>query len=334
MGKLDRIIVFFLIFAPMERNNENTLHLDMVPRKARTIYVKDEFVISENLGIRIPETMSALLEKGEPTWTLRPNWLIFPYRIGFNAILFVASGNVDCVLNMDSFHVRGSSVLFIPSAVPLRDLSWQAGTRYVLFAYNDGRLFSSMTSRSAKILKAAMISPFVISINKDRMDRYLQLLKVLLHVAEGGPEYYFQDDIINGSAEMICGGLAKMIVEREVPRGRIPREMAIMQDFVRLVQLDCREHRDLDYYARDLCITPKYLSRIVSKVSGRKALKIIQENVISEAEALLKDGKYNVQQISDLLHFPNPSYFGRYFRKASGRTPRSYMMGQSGEDRG
>ena len=310
----------------METKKDNTLLLEMVPRAARTIYVKDEFVVSENLGIRIPETMSAMLERGEPTRTLRPNWLTFPYRIGFNAILFVASGRVDCVLNMDPFRVETGSVLLIPSAVPLRDLSWQAGTKYILFAYNDGKLFSSMTSRSAKILKAAMISPFVMKMTRDRMDRYLQLLQVILHVAGGGPDYYFQDDIINGSAEMICGGLAKMIVEREIPRGRIPREMAIMQDFARLVQLGCREHRDLEYYARELCITPKYLSRIVSKVSGKKALQIIQENVISEAGALLKDGKYNVQQISDILHFPNPSYFGRYFKKATGKTPRGYLL--------
>ena len=62
------------------------------------------------------------------------------------------------------------------------------------------------------------------------------------------------------------------------------------------------------------------------KVSGKKALQIIQENVVAEAVALLKEGKYNVQQISDLLHFPSPSYFCRYFRKAAGKTPRAYML--------
>ena len=65
----------------------------------------------------------------------------------------------------------------------------------------------------------------------------------------------------------------------------------------------------------------------MSKVAGKKALLVIQENVIAEAEALLKEGKYNIQQVSDLLHFPSPSYFCRYFRKATGQTPRAYMLG-------
>jgi AraC-like DNA-binding protein len=103
--------------------------------------------------------------------------------------------------------------------------------------------------------------------------------------------------------------------------------MTVTQDFIRLVQARCLEHRDLDFYARELCITPKYLSRIVSKVAGKKALLVIQENVIAEAEALLEEGKYNIQEISDLLHFPSPSYFCRYFRKATGQTPRAYMLG-------
>lgn len=310
----------------MQHRLDKTLHLDMVPRTSKTLYVQDEFVISDNLSIRVPPGIAALLEKGRPTRTLRPNWLEFPYRIGFNAILFVEAGVVDCILNTETFRITNRSVLLIPSATLLRDLSWQAGTRYILFGYNDGKLFSAMTSRSAKILKAAMIAPFTLTMTRERMDRYMQLIRVLIHVASGGPDYDFQDDIIGGAAQMFCGGLARLVVERTDRRTRVPREMTVTQDFIRLVQARCLEHRDLDYYARELCITPKYLSRIVSKVAGKKALLVIQENVVAEAESLLKEGKYNVQQISDLLHFPSPSYFCRYFRKATGLTPRAYML--------
>ena len=310
----------------MEHPIDRTLHLDMVPRTSNTLYVKEEFVISNNLSIRVPPGLAALLEKGRPTRTLRPNWLEFPYRIGFNAILFVETGVVDCILNLESFHIDCASVLMIPSATLMRDLTWQAGTKFILFGYNDGKLFSAMTSRSAKILKASMIAPFVLTMDRERMERYMHLIKVLIHVASGGPDYDFQDDIIDGAAQMFSGGLARLVMERMEQRTRVPREMTITQDFIRMVQARCLEHRDLDYYARELCITPKYLSRIISKVAGKKALLIIQENVIAEAESLLKDGNYNVQQISDILHFPTPSYFCRYFRKATGMTPRAYML--------
>ena len=231
----------------MEHPLDKTLHLDMVPRTSKTLYVKDEFVISDNLSIRVPPGIAALLEKGRPTRTLRPNWLEFPYRIGFNAILFVETGVVDCILNTETFRITNRSVLLIPSATLLRDLNWQAGTRYILFGYNDGKLFSAMTSRSAKILKASMIAPFVLTMDRERMDRYMHLIKVLIHVASGGPDYEFQDDIISGAAQMFSGGLARLVVERTERRTRVPREMTVTQDFIRLVQACCLEHRDLDY---------------------------------------------------------------------------------------
>ena len=96
--------------------------------------------------------------------------------------------------------------------------------------------------------------------------------------------------------------------------------------FIQLVEQSDGRIRRVDEFARMLNVTPKYLSRIVSRVAGKKALMVIQENVIAEAESLLKDGQYNVQQISDILHFPTPSYFCRYFRKATGMTPRAYML--------
>lgn len=324
MGKM----IFFRIFAGMETSLTTTLKLDMVPRGARMIIVKDEFVISDNLETRVPPGLEKILSEQGRTRTLRPSGITFPSRIEFNAIVFVISGVVECTINMKHYRSIAHSLMMTPSGVMLEDISWQAGSKYVLIAYNDGKLFSSMTSESAKILRASLIAPIAIPLKDDRMSRYIQLLNVLLHVAQGGPEYYFQDDIIEGAAEMLCGGLAKIMMEATTGRGRIPREVTLTREFIHLAQTECRTYRSLDFYADRLCVSPKYLSRVVSKVSGKKAMDIIKENVISEAGALLKEGKYDVRQVSDILHFPNPSYFGRYFRSATGLTPRAYMLGR------
>ncbi len=47
-----------------------------------------------------------------------------------------------------------------------------------------------------------------------------------------------------------------------------------------------------------------------------------------DAKALLKSGKYTVQQVSDMLNFPNQSFFGTYFKKESGVSPKAYMSGK------
>ncbi len=94
----------------MEKRLDKTLRLDMIPPMSRTLYVKNEFVIADNLDLKLPEKIAAMLSEGLHTRTLSPRGLSFPYRIGFNAILFVETGEVDCVLGDNVFHARACSV--------------------------------------------------------------------------------------------------------------------------------------------------------------------------------------------------------------------------------
>ncbi len=73
-----------------------------------------------------------------------------------------------------------------------------------------------------------------------------------------------------------------------------------------------------------MSLTPKYLSQIVRKVSGRFAATDT-DYVILEAKALLKSRKYTIQQIADRLNFANQSFFGKYFKEKVGCSPSEYQ---------
>lgn len=45
---------------------------------------------------------------------------------------------------------------------------------------------------------------------------------------------------------------------------------------------------------------------------------------IKEARRLIREGQYNMAQISDMLHFDNPQYFSKCFKKFTNMTPREY----------
>jgi len=47
---------------------------------------------------------------------------------------------------------------------------------------------------------------------------------------------------------------------------------------------------------------------------------------ITEAKRLIREGRYNVSQISDILAFDNPQYFSKCFKKFTGRTPTEYKV--------
>ena len=83
--------------------------------------------------------------------------------------------------------------------------------------------------------------------------------------------------------------------------------------------------RKIGFYADKLCMTPKYLSQVIHAVSGRHAGDWIRDYVILEAKALLKSRQYTIQQVSDMLNFPNQSFFGTYFKKTVGCSPLTYL---------
>ena len=98
----------------------------------------------------------------------------------------------------------------------------------------------------------------------------------------------------------------------------------IFKEFIKLATTEFRKHRDVAYYANKLCVTPKYLSTIVKDISKNKASRWIEILVVSEAKNLLHYSDMTIQEIAYNLNFPNPSFFGAYFKKYTGMTPGEY----------
>ena len=44
----------------------------------------------------------------------------------------------------------------------------------------------------------------------------------------------------------------------------------------------------------------------------------------SEVRKLIREGKYNMTQISDMLQFDNPQYFSKCFKTVTNMTPSEY----------
>ena len=97
--------------------------------------------------------------------------------------------------------------------------------------------------------------------------------------------------------------------------------------YARFIELVTRHHskeRGVGFYADKLCITPKYLSKIVKDTSGLSAPQWIDQYVILEAKQMLKHSDLCIKEISEELNFPNPSFFFKYFKKHTGLTPNQY----------
>lgn len=103
------------------------------------------------------------------------------------------------------------------------------------------------------------------------------------------------------------------------------RAHAYVFRFMQLLHIHYAHHRTLPFYARQLCITPKYLSMLTREITGQSANEWINRVVIQEAKNLLRFSDKNIQEIAYALNFPSQSAFGKYFRRVAGKSPGAFL---------
>lgn len=114
----------------------------------------------------------------------------------------------------------------------------------------------------------------------------------------------------------------------EAPKdtGNNVRKKELLMKFLNDVHKHCIEERSVAFYAGQCCLSPKYFARIITEMTGEKPGDIIKTNVILEAKVMLASNELTVQQVSDRLHFPNASFFCKYFKSATGCSPKQYQI--------
>lgn len=158
-----------------------------------------------------------------------------------------------------------------------------------------------------------------------------QQLSFLLRMGETASEnvlptdHIYRNEIVRHFLLVFAYAIAA-IYQQGRPLDRLPRtrQESIFRRFEYLLAQHYTDARSVAWYADKLCITPKYLSLIVKRCSGYNAADWIARTVIINAKALLRNSDLSVQQVSDKLNFPSPSFFGHYFKRETGITPKQY----------
>ncbi|MBP5257627.1 MAG: helix-turn-helix transcriptional regulator [Prevotella sp.] len=101
----------------------------------------------------------------------------------------------------------------------------------------------------------------------------------------------------------------------------------IFVNFVQLVERNFREQRQVQWYAKEMQITPKYLSEVISSVSRRTPNEWIDKFVTTEMRNQLRHTNKKMCEIAQELNFPSQSFFGKYFKENVGVSPSEYRNG-------
>lgn len=91
-----------------------------------------------------------------------------------------------------------------------------------------------------------------------------------------------------------------------------------VQRFMSLLKKNFTTHKMVSDYARELCLTPSHLNKIVKKVSGFPASHHIQQQIILEAKRQAIYYGLSMKEVASSLGFDDYLHFSKFFKNNSG----------------
>ncbi len=102
------------------------------------------------------------------------------------------------------------------------------------------------------------------------------------------------------------------------------RAEELFMDFMQMLPRHFIREHGIGFYADTLGVTPTYLSRVVSQVSGRTVVEFINRLLLMEAIWLLENTPLSIEEIAERIGYADSTTFGRFFFRMKGVTPREY----------
>lgn len=99
------------------------------------------------------------------------------------------------------------------------------------------------------------------------------------------------------------------------------RQEDLFKRFITLLKEKYSHEHFCSFYAEQLCVTPKYLTTVVKKVSGKSVSQWIDIYLMDQIKWRLRTTSLTVSEIANELNFSNASFFGKYVKMHTGKSP-------------
>ncbi len=105
---------------------------------------------------------------------------------------------------------------------------------------------------------------------------------------------------------------------------RKPSQNLILTEAEKYIQAHYRDNLTLQTVARQICVTPVWLSKLFKKEKQITFLEYLTRVRIEHAKIRLADARFRIYQVGLEVGYGNPEHFTKTFKKAVGCTPKEY----------
>lgn len=301
----------------LESMYSKLLSADMQPNK---YYFKDGFAIVIDINRFLKPFITP---KGSP-------YLLEDYRMGI-----VKRGYMHGILNLQEYKIEAGSLIFITPGTIVEPLDMSEDFQ-VMGIGIPADMFHVAHNGQLPELFNGQLKHGIQRVDESAFHLLSHMFLLLWEIAttQGSEDAQQQEpnheksqqQVLNHMLCSITSYYNTLFVRPQSTSSAHRSANDIFDRFIYLVNAHCKEQRQLAFYAEKICITERYLGTVIRQVSGITAKEWIDRAVITAAKVLLRHSNLQIAEVTEHLHFPNPSFFCKYFKRLEGCTPQEYRL--------
>lgn len=256
-------------------------------------------------------------------------WQIDTHRhFELSQCVFVTAGPVAVTLEDSRLNLQGPAAILVPAGT-VHSFRFCPATKGYVLTVSLPRLLSTIDAAHQASIAAMFETPVAVDFgfNPGLATRASELLDCLLR------EYRRPERLPDAVAAWLACSALSIIADgcrsREVARSS-STDLAQMQAFRSLVEIQYARHWPVSRYARILQQSETTLNRLCRRLTGRTAFHLIQLRLALEAKRRLIYSGASISGIARELGFQELAYFSRFFRRHSGTSPSRFRLANGG----
>lgn len=246
-----------------------------------------------------------------------------PSKVPGYMFLLCFQGTCSITVHLTQYTMKKGTLLILLPDLYFQVLEQSDDCKFIFAGFATELVrSSSLFSKSIEYTPFIFEKP-VLQLDKKAFDLMYSYLRIIIKAKNISNNIITQEQAALTFTQLILG-LGNLIKNGKSVNQQYNRNQEIVKELVRTVVMNYHTERNVSFYADKMHLSPQHLSTTIKKITGKTLTDIISSFIINDAKAKLKSTEMTIQEIAYSLNFPDISFFGKYFKRYTGMSPKQY----------
>ena len=246
-----------------------------------------------------------------------------PSKVPGYMFLLCFQGTCSITVHLTQYTMKKGTLLILLPDLYFQVLEQSDDCKFIFAGFATELVrSSSLFSKSIEYTPFIFEKP-VLQLDKKAFELMYSYIRIIIKAKNTSNNILTQEQAALTFTQLILG-LGNLIKNGKSVNQQYNRNQEIVKELVRTVVMNYHTERNVSFYADKMHLSPQHLSTTIKKITGKTLTDIISSFIINDAKAKLKSTEMTIQEIAYSLNFPDISFFGKYFKRYTGMSPKQY----------